>query len=136
MDGLGGVTSTRAGDAASIAAKMIFFIGASLGSPAISFSRLVDLVEHAAIGEMRRLRLAPAAEIPVDGDQGNGGKRAAILGQDRDIARAVEILRLDLLRLRRIEEIQDASAALRVPRRSAFLSSSATAGSARMEREG
>ena len=35
---------------------------------------LVDLVEYAAVGEVRRLRLLPAAEVAVDGDQLELGK--------------------------------------------------------------
>ena len=33
------------------------------GRRSLSRPRLVDLVEHAAVGEVRRLRLAPAAEV-------------------------------------------------------------------------
>jgi hypothetical protein len=32
-------------------------------------ARLVDLVEHAAVGEMSRLRLFPAAEHLIDGEK-------------------------------------------------------------------
>src|ERR1700761_8249356 len=71
------------------------------------FSGLINLVEHAAIGEVGRLRLGPAAEIAVDGGERNVGELALILGQDFRIARTIEVPGFDLLRLGRIEEFHE-----------------------------
>ena len=69
---------------------------------------LVDLVEHAAVGEMGGLRLGPAAEIAVDRGKRDGRETGRLyLARISRIARTIEILRLDLLRLRRIEEFQE-----------------------------
>ena len=53
---------------------------------------LLDLVEHAAIGEMRRLRLLPAAETSSIVISSSLGNRARLLRGDGRIARAVVIL--------------------------------------------
>jgi len=42
--------------------------------------RLLDLVEHAAVGEVGRLRLLPAAEHAVDRDEVELGKALEIFG--------------------------------------------------------
>ena len=55
---------------------------------------------------MNRLRLGPAAERTIDGGQRDIGKLLAVLGQDLRVARTIIVPRLDLLRLRRVEEVQ------------------------------
>src|SRR5437762_1606517 len=73
---------------------------------AASIGRFVDLVEDAAIGEMCLLRLLPAAEFVIDGEEGNLGEGILVLRSDRCVAWPVGVLRHDLLRLRRIKEVQ------------------------------
>src|SRR6185312_3216680 len=69
-------------------------------------SRLVYLIENAAVGEMDLLRLAPAAENVVDVVERDLGELRGMRRQHRLVARAVKVLGLDLLRLFRIEELE------------------------------
>ena len=69
--------------------------------------RPVNLVELAAIGEMLGLRLGPAAEDLVDGHQLDLGEARQVGGIGRiGLGRAVEVAGDDLLRRRRVEEIE------------------------------
>src|ERR1700756_4512519 len=70
-------------------------------------SGLVDLVEYATVGKMRGLRLGPAAKVTVNRRQRNDGELAFVLCQDFGIAGAVEVLRPDLLGLRRVKKFQE-----------------------------
>src|SRR6185437_16812805 len=67
-------------------------------------TRLVDLVEDAAIGEMRRLRLAPAAEDLVDCEERDLRELVGMPRGDLGKARPVEIARRELLALGGVEE--------------------------------
>src|SRR3990167_2072723 len=51
-------------------------------------SALVDAVEDAAVGEMRRLRLLPAAELVVDRHHRNAPELGPVLRQGVGVARA------------------------------------------------
>ena len=66
----------------------------------------VDLVEHAAVGEVRLLRLGPAAEHLVDGEQARLRELLRVLLGDLRIDRPVEVLRRDLLAFRRVEVLE------------------------------
>src|SRR5213078_5272487 len=61
-----------------------------------------DLVEHAAVGEVHRLRPGPAAEI-VDREQLDRGEAGGLV---RGVARPVEALRGETLALGRVQELQ------------------------------
>src|SRR5262245_60389515 len=61
----------------------------------------VDLVEDAPILEVGLLRLLPAPEHVVDGDQLHVDELLGVLGADSGIARSVVVLGRDLLGLRR-----------------------------------
>ncbi len=82
------------------------------------------------------LCLGPAAEVAIDGGQRQNREIASVRGQHGRIARAIEVAGFDFLRRRRVEEIQEGFRGLRVPFLSTVLSTSATVGSARMERDG
>src|SRR6202023_1680461 len=64
----------------------------------------IDLVEAAAIVEMRGLGLVPTPESIVDGYQFERRKLAGIPGGDFRIARPIEILRNDFLALLGVEK--------------------------------
>ena len=86
---------------------------------------------------MRGLRLGPAAEYRIDRHQRDLGELRRIFRRDGRIARAVEVLRRDLLRLGLNRGTSEYSSATpRVPRRSTILSTTLTGGSARMLRGG
>src|SRR6185436_2942958 len=65
-------------------------------SYAPSLRRRVDLIEHAAVGEVSLLRLRPAAEVG-NRDQLDLRKLPGVLRRDLLVDRAVEVLRDDLL---------------------------------------
>ncbi len=103
-----------------------------------SLPRLVDLVEDAAVGEVRLLGLRPAAEDLVDREQLQpAGTRTGALASACWRARPVVVLRGDRLALGRVEELEvglgDARAC---PCLSTTLSTTATGGSARMLSDG
>src|ERR1700761_5055489 len=66
----------------------------------------IDLVEDAAVGEVRRLRLGPATEGVVDREGLDLGELARVLRGHRRVDRAVEVPCLDLLRLGRVEIVE------------------------------
>src|SRR6185312_9838104 len=66
----------------------------------------VDLVEQGAVGEMRGLRLAPAAERLVDGDHGDRLEGLGVLRLGGGFARPEVAPADDVLRQRAIEEVQ------------------------------
>ena len=66
----------------------------------------VDLVEHAAVGEVRLLRLGPAAEHLVDREQRDLRELRRVLRGDLVVDRPVEVLRRDLLAVGRIEVLE------------------------------
>src|ERR1700683_5440076 len=68
-------------------------------APARGQSVLVNLVEDAAFAEVFLLRLRPAAEDVVDGEQFNLGKRIFIFLGDLGIAREIAIAGGDFLTL-------------------------------------
>ena len=59
----------------------------------------IDLIENAAVGEVGFLRLGPATELSVNGDQFKFGKYVGVFGRDRLVAWAVEIPSRDVLAL-------------------------------------
>src|SRR5262249_46348680 len=59
-----------------------------------------------AIGEMLGLGLTPAAEIFTDGIELHRREALLELRRNRRIARAIVVLRLDLLRRRRVEKLE------------------------------
>src|SRR5215813_4968659 len=68
--------------------------------------RLIDLVEHAAVVEELLLRLAPITELLRNGEQLELRELGIVLLRHLAPPRTVEILRGDILPLRRIEELQ------------------------------
>src|SRR4051812_4359268 len=66
----------------------------------------IDLVEHTGIVKVRRLRLLPAAEHIVDGEQLDFGEIAFVLPGDRRIARPIMVLRGDFLAFGRVDEVE------------------------------
>src|SRR5262249_2417577 len=68
-----------------------------------SSPRRVDLVERAAVGEMRRLRLLPAAERLVDREHRKLREPARVFRGYARVARAIAVLRGDFLALGRVE---------------------------------
>src|SRR5690606_32680936 len=71
-----------------------------------SVGRLVDAVEGAALAEMLGLRLGPAAELLVDGEEGHLREDVGMLRRDLGVARAIVVLRRDLLAFLAVEEAQ------------------------------
>src|SRR6478609_130645 len=69
-------------------------------------SRLVDLVEGPAVGEVRLLRRLPAAERLVDGEERHVGELSLVLRGDGSIAGPVVMARRDLLAFGRIQILQ------------------------------
>src|SRR6185437_3059114 len=65
-----------------------------------------DLVEHAAVGEELRLRLAPVAEQLRDGESLHHGKLRGVFLRHRGETRTIEMPRFDVLRPRRVQEFQ------------------------------
>src|SRR3954462_9190458 len=99
---------------------------------------LVDLIEHAAIGKVRRLRVMPAPEQGiVDRDELHLGKAREIfrIGGCR-IGRPVIIVSDELLSFRRVEEVQIGLRPLPRAPGIHIASTTATGGSALMERDG
>ncbi len=94
---------------------------------------LANLVEGAAVGEVLFLRFRPAAELLIDGKQLQFRELVSIFLRHIRIARAVEVLRRNLLAFRRVEILRYASATWRVPFLSTTLSTTETVGSARIE---
>src|SRR3954463_8170320 len=77
-------------------------IGRSFGIRRVAAGSLVksfrvDLVEHAAIGEVGLLSLGPTAKGLVDREQLQLAKVVCVLGGDDLVARPVEMRRRDLL---------------------------------------
>src|ERR1017187_6531760 len=70
------------------------------------FARLINLVEDAAIGEVRLLRLLPAAEQLIHREQADLRELRFVLLRHRFQARTVEMLRGDFLPLRRVQIMQ------------------------------
>src|SRR5271167_1178359 len=73
---------------------------------AILTSRLIDLVEHAAVAEELRLRLFPSTEIRIDREQRQVRELARVPGRDDPVARAEEILRDYFLPCWAVEKFQ------------------------------
>src|SRR5262245_28029374 len=71
------------------------------GSAVALLAGLVDLVERPTVGEVRGLRLCPAAEDLVDGECGHRRERVGMTREHRGVARAVVVFRCDLLGLGR-----------------------------------
>src|SRR5215469_15240618 len=69
-------------------------------------ARPVDLVEHAAVGEMGCLRLFPAAEHLINGEKRDLREFIGVAASDLGIARPVEMLGDDFLGFGRIEQLQ------------------------------
>ena len=69
-------------------------------------SRLIDLVEHAAVAEKLRLRLFPSAKIRIDREQRQARELARVLRGDGLVARTEEILRDYFLPRGRVEKFQ------------------------------
>src|SRR5690349_4779134 len=67
---------------------------------------LVDAVEDAAIGEVGRLGFLPAAELPVDGHQGDILELRAVLRKELRIPRPEVMLADQVLGPRAVEEPQ------------------------------
>src|SRR5258708_12337052 len=78
--------------------------GGSLGHLPYSLARFVDLVEDAAIGEMGRLGLPPAAEQLVDGEERDLWELLGIARCNLLQARPVEVARGEVLALLAVEE--------------------------------
>ena len=57
----------------------------------------INLVENAAVGKVSLLRLCPAAEFLVNGDELHLAEIGGVFGGDGRVARAVKILRRDFL---------------------------------------
>src|SRR5471030_950111 len=70
------------------------------------FSRLVDLVEDAAVGEMDLLRLGPAAEHLVDREERQLREALGVSPGDLGRARPEIVARDELLAFRRIEMLE------------------------------
>ena len=83
--------------------------------PEADFSWLVDLIEDAAVGEMRGLRLLPAAERFVDGEQIHFAELCCVLRGGRLQTRPVVVAAGDVLPLRVYRYSRYACASLRVP---------------------
>src|ERR1043165_1909830 len=66
----------------------------------------LELIEDAAIGEVRLLRLLPTAENFVDGEQVQLRKVRRVFLRDGFKAWAVVVLRGDFLSLRRVKEFE------------------------------
>ena len=69
-------------------------------------ARLVELVKLPAVGKVRLLRLLPAAERVVDGHKLHLREFALVLLRHGRVGRTIEILRTDLLPLRRVQELE------------------------------
>src|SRR4051812_45371037 len=67
---------------------------------------LVDTVENAAVGEVRRLGLLPAAELAVDGHQGQLLELRAVLRQGPRVAGPEVVLADQILGQRAVEEVE------------------------------
>ena len=74
--------------------------------PHWSLAGFVDLVEHAAIREMGRLRFLPSAEDVINGVERNFRKIGRMRRQNRRIARAIEVSCFDFLCILAVEELQ------------------------------
>src|SRR5438552_8275592 len=78
----------------------------SLARSRASAGSLVDLVEHAAVGEVGLLRPGPAAEDLVDGEQLQRRELLREARGDRLETRPVVVPRGDLLPLRRVQVLE------------------------------
>ena len=63
----------------------------------LSLIGALDVVEHAAVGEVRLLRLSPAAKGFINGDEFQFRKLLLVFFRDGLVARAVEVFRRDFL---------------------------------------
>jgi len=86
----------RIADYRSVANPGNDYSDSAYSSQGISESARVDLVEHAAITEVRLLHFCPAAEIG-DGHEGKFRKLAVVFRGYLRIARTVIVFRHDLL---------------------------------------
>lgn len=105
-------------------------------APPHKLLRLVDLVEHATVIEEFRLSSLPAAEVFVDSDKVQLGKLLCVFGRDLFITRAVEIFGSNFLSGRAVQVFEVRFSDLAIALLSAFLSTTATGGSARIDSEG
>jgi hypothetical protein len=69
-------------------------------------SRLVNLIEQAALAKKFRLRFFPAPKNFVHREEGNAGQLGRVILQDRGVARPVMMLRGSILRLGGEEKFQ------------------------------
>src|SRR5215470_1080708 len=65
-----------------------------------------DLIEHAAVREVRALHVRPTAERLIHRDQRNGAEYVGVARERLRIARTEEVAGRDLLSFGRIEEMQ------------------------------
>src|SRR6266576_1701058 len=72
----------------------------------LSLLQLINLIEDAAVIEMRLLDLAPATENFVHGEEFNLSEIFSVLLGDLDQTRAIKILGRDLLTFWRVEIFQ------------------------------
>src|SRR6185437_12888604 len=81
-------------------------VDARYGHPCADLLWLIDRIEHAAVGKVGFLRVAPAAERIVHGVELELRKLRGQVGRHLVRARTVEVLRGNLLALFAVQEVQ------------------------------